>query len=1015
MANQQPLSEYERQSGHVEAGQGSGLVRYITGLFEAFKTARKPWEDLWEELWLNFIGEYQTGTVWRKTEGRAQRSRAFVKLTALKCHTAHSKIIDVLFPGHGQIPFDAIPVFYQELGIDVNEAKKAAATAKSYLKDHFRDIELEETLDTGILEMAILGTGVMKGPILENRRRQSLRVRTVGGVPLSSFENELKPYESVYQEELTPVVDHVPLWEYYTDINAGTNKDAIGEIHFQRMLPEKFRQLAGVGGYDREGVLEAARRATAADPNDQRRVQLGDNYTGEHGDKDKRVSVLEFWGLVPARTLQEAGAELPEGTDMEGDVEALVVLAADGIVCKAVVNPLGYRPFWVCPYKKRPHVIYGTGVAEMMRDSQRIINSAVRLIIDNKALSGPGMVGINLDRINTKKTKDLTIYPGKTWYVRGNFSPREAIDTVSFADVSHGLVELVQMFERFADEETGLPKYTSGEQDSFLNKMLDVNTAVPMADGSIKLLMDIQDGDSIIGSKGTAVKVAKAHEIHLPERAYEIVFQSGDIIKAGGEHLWTIQTAKQASSGGFSTLNTDALYEKFNKHKTEIFIPRIQRPRFGSSSELPIDPYILGLWLGNGHAHGARITIRDEDVDVVQYVKCWAVENGADMTLDKHQNGGKSKTYSIGGYEGNRDEEGRFKPNGSLRSLLASLGLLKQDNGGKRIPETYFLAPYEDRLALLRGLMDSDGCHHSGALVIFTQKEGALINDVVKLIEGLGGFPTLHRTYPGVLAKENTCYYNVHFSLIDNPFRFSERAKKWQTPKNKIDRQRILAITPVDICEMRCLTVDAEDGLYAVGNRYTLTHNTAAGMAMLMTQANINIKTVLKNIDNFWLEPIIEVFYEWFSEMQPGFAPLPMKIKAIGTDSLMAKELKMESYMKFMQVTAAPQDAIFMDRTKLLTNIARLLDTEDVLRPEQEMAALMAEFTKQAQSRRDMREMVDIDRLYPLLTRTEQMQVLANLGIEPDVGQRQAVTGQESRVAIAEAKRKGGPDGTGGV
>jgi len=106
----------------------------------------------------------------------------------------------------------------------------------------------------------------------------------------------------------------------------------------------------------------------------------------------------------------------------------------------------------------------------MMRDSQKMVNSSARLIIDNKALSGSGMIAVNRERIDTKLTKDLRIYPRKVWYLKGNYAPKDAIDEILFKDITRGLVELMEMFERFSDEETGIPKYSSGQQDSFLNK-----------------------------------------------------------------------------------------------------------------------------------------------------------------------------------------------------------------------------------------------------------------------------------------------------------------------------------------------------------------------------------------------------------------------------------------------------------------------------------------------------------------------------------------------------------------
>lgn len=637
----QPQSEYVKRNPTVlaEHGQASNLSIYVQNIFQSFKTARKPWEEIWEECWYNYLGQYQADLNWRrKTEGKAGNSKVFIKITTLKCNTAHSKIIDVLFAGKGEVPFDLKGIDIEKLGLSPDDAKTIEAEAKKRLAEHFGYIELEELLGMGILELAILGTGILKGPIVEKRKKYEVVQRKVGGIPVAELDDTVSPHEIKTYYETVPVLDQIPLWEYYVDVNAKSNRDSIGEIHFQRLLPEKFRQLKNQGGYIKANVLEAARRATSQDPDDMRRIQLADNFMGEQGDKDRRVSTLEYWGLVPVEYLREAGCVLPDDVDDEDDLEALVVLAADGIVCKVCVNPLGRRPFYVCPYKARPGIIYGMGVAEAMRDSQKMINSCARMIIDNKALSGNGMVAINLSRIDVKKTGNLELYPRKTWYVKGNFAPKDAIDSVNFKDVTSGLRELMEMFERFADEETGFPKYTQGTQDSFLNK-------------------------------------------------------------------------------------------------------------------------------------------------------------------------------------------------------------------------------------------------------------------------------------------------------------------------------------------------------------------TAAGMSMLMTQANINLKTVLKNIDNYWIEPIVEAFYSWFITFAEN--PMPMinlKIVARGSDSLIAKELKMENYMKFMQITANPQDAIFMDRVKLMKNIARILETDDVMRSDEEITNILKEMATSASTPKDLREMLDIDRLYPYLARSEQMQILRQIGIIPDEATQEAIT-----------------------
>lgn len=459
------------KDGQKDLEAAGALSSYVQAIFESFKVARLPFEETWEECWYNFIGQYQESKVWkRKTEGQQHRSRIFIKLTGLKCHTAHSKIVDALFAGRIIMPFEVEAINVEELGIPEQVASSLATRMKEKIEAHFKKIKIKKKIDLAILEMSIFGTSILKGPIISTKRVAKVRTKQVAGIPLHQIDTDVSPYEVYHVDEMLPDIDRISIWEYYADPNARSQQDSIGEIQFQRLSPSQFRLLARQGGYNTKAVFEAARRATTDDPNDKTRIQLADKYTGVSHEKDNRVSVLEYWGLVPVAMLKAAGVECPEDVDDEDSIEALVVLAADGIVIKACINPLGRRPFFVCPFKSIPGQIYGVGPAESMRDSQKMINSAARLYIDNKALSGNGMVGINLDRVNTKRTQNLDVYTGKTWYIKGNFAPREAIDTITFPDITFGLQELISTFERFADEETGIPKYSSGAQADWLNK-----------------------------------------------------------------------------------------------------------------------------------------------------------------------------------------------------------------------------------------------------------------------------------------------------------------------------------------------------------------------------------------------------------------------------------------------------------------------------------------------------------------------------------------------------------------
>ena len=196
------MDEMDKRYEAAAETQSSGISTHVQGLFQGFRTARRPFEDMWIECWTNYMGQYQQSTAWKKeTEGTANRSRIFIKLTTLKCNTAHAKIVDAMFSGKGEVPFDAIPIDIEEMQIDPEVAKKMAGKIRANLQDHFREIELDEVIDGAVLECTILGTAVLKGPIVEVRRQLTARPRMVGGMPVSQMDSEINPYEMVENEK----------------------------------------------------------------------------------------------------------------------------------------------------------------------------------------------------------------------------------------------------------------------------------------------------------------------------------------------------------------------------------------------------------------------------------------------------------------------------------------------------------------------------------------------------------------------------------------------------------------------------------------------------------------------------------------------------------------------------------------------------------------------------------------------------------------------------------------------
>lgn len=962
------------------------LTDFISVLFTQFAESRRPYEQSWKDCWWNFLGQYNPEKRLQSNEGEKGRSRIFFRLTPQKVRAAQAKIMESIGM---EIPFNIVPLF-DNPQTEYN-LQAICSAQKDIIRNQYKKINLRDRFDTEVLLMCIYGTGILKGPIISEKIVPSVEenIKEVMGVKVPMWKIPFKNYprwKRVYRKEYRKEVDSVSIWDFYTDVNVETAEESIGNIEKHLYSPYEFQsKFFNNSEYNQDNVIAAYNLACVPMDVESQQIVEADKFMGVQAPKDLQITVIEYWGQAPYGLVKEYLSK--EGDEEENDknykdtdiVECSVIMSAinndadqlnNCSILKAKLNPSGQRIYKVCPFIKNPGIPYGIGVAESVKDSQKVINSLSRLFVDNKVLTGNAMFAVQKELIDTRATKNgFKVHPGKIFFTKGDVN--QAIKPLIFPDITGGLDVALDRFERWADEESGIPKYTQGEANSsFLNKMLDIYTPVPMADGSYKILRDIEDGDTIVGSNGMPTKVLKAHKIHFPERAYDITFKSGEKITAGGEHLWTIETP----NGRRKTIDTDSLYEYKQNHKARVFVPRVERVYTGQELELPLDPYILGLWLGDGHTYAPRITTPDSYI--VERLKLFAEAKGGKIKKDKTQNAGLATTYYI---------DGLHKP-------LHDLGLLRKtsddDKEGKHIPEVYFHASYSQRLELLRGLMDTDGCHHSYNLSIFTQKEGRLLDDVIRLIESLGGFPKKCKTNPGKMAREGVKYFNINFNLADNPFNLPKKANKWKAPAKKHNRQTIVSIVPTEIRLMRCLTVDAEDGLFCVGKRFTITHNTASGMSMIINQSNVFLKTTIRNIDEFWIKPLTRDFnaLNEIDGSYPEAINIPMDVVPMGVDNLMAKEIKFENTMKLFDIANKVGWMPYLKKAEALNTVSDLLDVKGLVVNEVEAQQIDQQMQMQAaqQPQATLSANINSD-LLGALSSNERVQLVQKLGVQGDI------------------------------
>jgi hypothetical protein len=380
-----------------------------------------------------------------------------------------------------------------------------------------------------------------------------------------------------------------------------------------------------------------------------------------------------------------------------------------------------------------------------------------------------------------------------------------------------------------------------------IGKGLAHGTTVMCPSGAVRI-EDISVGDRVIGSSGRATRV---HGVYprgtLP--VYKVEFNDRTSVTVDGDHLWAVQSVQNGHRHPDSWLvkSTSELMENLvdGAGNCKWKIPLVKPVHFKKGKPLALDPYLLGLLLGDGDMKG-RTAYTSCDDELVGHVRR-LLPPGAVLThLTRCE-------YGIKG-------DGTVHGN-PLTTALRQLGLFGANSYTKFIPESYLYASPADRLALLRGLMDTDGnAGHKGANE-YVSASGALADGVVLLTQSLGG--TARRSVKTVNGR---AYHRVYVKLMECPFLLARKAQAWVPPTKYPPNRNIKSITACGAAEVTCIAVDAPDELF-VTEGFVVTHNTvvalAAGHELLHNRGSVPrvVVVVPGSIRSQWREEI-----ERFSE-----------------------------------------------------------------------------------------------------------------------------------------------------
>ncbi|HJU01001.1 MAG TPA: DnaB-like helicase N-terminal domain-containing protein, partial [Actinomycetes bacterium] len=476
-------------------------------------------------------------------------------------------------------------------------------------------------------------------------------------------------------------------------------------------------------------------------------------------------------------------------------------------------------------------------------------------------------------------------------------------DYHSLRDVLTGTLEAIERLHEDHREITGVPtgfpdldRLTSGLQPANLiivaarpavGKALALDTPLPTPTGWTTMA-EVAVGDRLIGADGKPTTVVAATEVLQGRPCYEVEFSDGTVIVADGQHQWLTETRASrksawAAARGYNRTRSQRTYPSVRTTEEILATLRCNgterrvnhavanaRPLDLPDRELPLTPYALGVWLGDGHSAGARITTADPEVVVhLEADGLWVVPgSGLNYSLRLPERppvaerscvvcgkrfrpqtsqvrtcgrtcGGRARLVSPpappptcpdcgGPSSGFAQCQACRNQHGTVQGVLRTLGVLRN----KHIPAAYLRASEAQRRALLAGLLDTDGTVAPSGVVQFCVTSRRLAEDTRELIVSLGYRCSLTTKQVKGRRVTSSTAYTLTFSTADDVFRLERKRllHKERRGSGRTGKRHITAVRPVPSVPVRCVEVDSADHLYLAGRSMVPTHNSTLGL-----------------------------------------------------------------------------------------------------------------------------------------------------------------------------------------
>ena len=368
-----------------------------------------------------------------------------------------------------------------------------------------------------------------------------------------------------------------------------------------------------------------------------------------------------------------------------------------------------------------------------------------------------------------------------------------------------------------------------------------------------KLMGELKVGDEVVCPLGNKSHVVDTFE-HGVKPAYRLTLHDGRAVRASADHRWVVSNAAWKVNGtpkrarlpqaevapepfpllkGYGVLKTQDLIDRVvgNRVRNRFHVPLCSPVEFTEQSVMPLDPYILGVLLGDGWMPPRRgggvggPTFLSADAQIIDEVRC---RLPLGHTLRDRRSDSRARAFRISGPE--RSGPGKNQ----VIIALDKLGLLGTGSHTKFIPECYLTASIQDRAWLLRGLMDTDGYISQQGQARFGSVSRKLVDGVIDLVRSLGGYVSLSSRqsnwYRHPIKKtrieKKTVSWLLTLAMPESipPFHLSRKLARINLSGKTLCHTAIMSVEPDGEEDMRCIAVSSPSKMY-VTDGFVPTHN----------------------------------------------------------------------------------------------------------------------------------------------------------------------------------------------